>query len=159
MTKSLKRRNYAALTVQGSGGKWYTGWEGFAYTDAGVEDYKKQYPHADVDRMFEGRSSWKRVTAEDNHEARHLSIQFKDVAKGRSSAIALFEDEEGFVYTITLNTLGLILTLLHHPRGDLHQGYDIAEVLTHGKGIFIEGTFVQVKKGQNYFIEPFSEVK
>lgn len=156
MSKALKRRNYPALTVQGSGGKWYTGWDGDAFTDSGVESYKKQYPRADLDRFFEGATSRSRVDATTDHETRKLRLQFKDTAKGRSSAVALFEDEEGFVYTMTLNTLGLILSLLHHPRGVIHQIHDISEARIQGKGTFIEGTFVQAKKGQNYFIEPAS---
>lgn len=155
MSKSLKRRNYPALTVQGSGGKWYTGWDGGAFTDSGFEAYKRQYPHSDVDSFFDCNSRT-RVDASTTHEVRKLRLQFKDTAKGRSSAVALFEDKEGFVYTMTLNTLGLILCLLHHPRGVMHQIHDISETRIQGKGTFIEGTFMQVKKGQNYFIEPAS---
>lgn len=158
MSKALKRRNYPALTVQGSGGKWYTGWDGDAFTDTGIEAYKKQYPRADMDRMFEGKTSRTRVDASTTHETRKLRLQFKDTAKGRSSAVAIFEDEEGFEYTMTLNTLGLILSLLHHPRGVMHQIHDTSETRMQGKGTFIEGTFVQAKKGQNYFIEPASVI-
>lgn len=152
MTK-LKKRSYDALAVRNSGGKWFTGWEGNAFTDAIWESFKKKYPNADDQYIFSKNSPNEFVDIID-HEVRKLRLQFSSTHKGRSSAIAVFFDEDGFGYDISLNSLDLLLCLIHQKPGELHTQYDISEC-RNSEGTWIEGSFVQCKKGQNYFIEPF----
>lgn len=106
-------------------GKWFTGWDG------------------DTEGCIELP----------NHEYRQLRLQFVKTKKGRSSAIAVFRDAEDTEFNLSFNTLELILVLLHHKRVELHQKYDISETRDRN-GTWVEGTFMQVKRGANYFIEP-----
>lgn len=147
----LKRRNYPALNVTGTG-KWFTGWDGYAYTPAQEASYFLQFPRCGREYFFHQDSENKRVEVVD-HEVRQLALQFKSNEKGRSSAVAVFADKEGFEYKISFSSLELILRLLHWKR-DPNTKYDISETRIQGSGSWIEGTFMQVKKGQNYFIEP-----
>lgn len=149
----LKKRTYKALATVGSGGKWYTGWDGFAFTKEGEADYVKRYPHADLEHTFRSGGEYKRVDVLEEHEVRQLRLQFFTTAKGRSAAVSVFVDTAGHKYQMSFNTLDLILCLLHQKRGDLHQKYDISETRDR-EGTWVEGTFMQVKRGQNYFIEP-----
>lgn len=148
----LNKRKYDGLAELNSGGKWFTGWEGFAFTEASEEAYLKRFPHAKPEYMFREGGENKRVEVIP-HEVRKMRLQFKTTGKGRSSAVAIFVDEEGFEYTITLYALEKILQLLHWKR-DPNTTYDISETRIEWGGTWIEGTFMQVKKGQNYFIEP-----
>lgn len=151
MTK-LSKRKYPALAAAGSGGKWFTGWEGFAFTEQQEKAHCNRYPRCDMVNMFREGGENKRVE-EIEHEVRKLSLQFSHTEKGRSSAVAVFEDKEGFEYKISFNSLELILQLLHRKR-DPNTKYDISETCIQGTGTWVEGTFMQVKKGQNYFIDP-----
>lgn len=148
----LRKRSYPALAEAGSGGKWFTGWEGFAFTPRAEEVYAARFPLCDLVHMFRPGSENKRVE-EIEHETRKMSLQFSHTEKGRSSAVAVFEDKEGFEYKISFSSLELILQLLHRKR-DPNTKYDISETRIQGSGTWVEGTFMQVKKGQNYFIEP-----
>ena len=148
----LRKRSYPALAEAGSGGKWFTGWEGFAFTPDQEKAYSARFPLFDFENMFRPGGYNKRVE-EIDHETRKMSLQFSHTEKGRSSAVAVFEDKEGFEYKISFNSLELILQLLHRKR-DPKTKYDISETRIQGSGTWIEGTFMQVKKGQNYFIEP-----
>lgn len=122
----LGKRKYPALGAPSGGQrKWYTGWAGDTHGCL--------------------------ILAE--HETRKLRLQFVKTKKGMSSAVAVFQDEDGFQYNLSFNCLELILVLLHHKRTDFHRKYDISETRIHGS-TWIEGTFMQIKRGQNYFIEP-----
>lgn len=147
----LKKRKYPALNVTGTG-KWFTGWEGEAFTVAQEEAHLHRYPHCDLESIFRGGGRSQRVEPVD-HEVRQLSLQFKSNEKGRSSAVAVFADKDGFEYNISFSSLELILRLLHWKR-DPNTKYDVSETRIQGSGTWIEGTFMQVKRGQNYFIEP-----
>lgn len=148
----LKKRSYPALAEAGSGGKWFTGWEGFAFTEKSEAAYAARFPLCDFDHLFRPGGENKRVE-EIEHETRKLRLQFVRTEKGRSSATAIFKDEEDFEYAVSFNTLEMILILLHHKRTDYHRKHDISETRILGS-TWVEGTFMQVKKGQNYFIEP-----
>ena len=150
----LSTRKYDALVVSCQGmGKWYTGWEGNAFTKQQESAYLKQWPNCDVDRSFnQPNSTYKRVEVV-GHETRQLRLQFSTTRKGRSAAVAVFKDKEGYSYDVSFNSLELILCLLHQKRGELQQKYDISETRDRN-GTWVEGTFIQVKRGQNYFIEP-----
>lgn len=147
----LRKRNYPALEVTGTG-KWFTGWEDNAFTEERWEAFQRRYPNADYRYVFEGNSPSYFVDIIE-HETRKLSLQFSHTEKGRSSAVAVFEDKDGFKYKVSFSNLELILQLLHRKR-DPNTKYDISETRIQGSGTWIEGTFMQVKKGQNYFIEP-----
>lgn len=148
----LKKRSYPALAEAGSGGKWFTGWEGFAFTAKSEAAYAARFPLCNFEHMFRPGGENKRVE-EIEHEVRKMALQFSRTEKGRSSAVAVFEDKEGFEYKISFNSLELILQLLHRKRYP-NTKYDISETRIQGSGTWVEGTFMQVKKGQNYFIEP-----
>lgn len=75
--------------------------------------------------------------------------------------MAIFKDEDGFEYKLSFLTLDKILNILHHPVGTgLYNLYDVREKrdLT-GGGTWIDGTFMQIKQGANYFIEPVEVAK
>lgn len=148
----LRKRSYPALADAGTGGKWFTGWEGFAFTEKAEEAYLARFPLCDLEYMFRPGSENKRVE-EIEHEVRKMDLQFSHTEKGRSSAAAVFRDKDGFEYKISFNSLELILQLLHWKR-DPATKYDVSETRIQGSGTWVEGTFMQVKKGQNYFIEP-----
>lgn len=149
--KKLSKRKYPGLAVINTGGKWFTGWEGDAFTKEKEISFSTRYPHADMDHIF-SRGAAERVEVIE-HEAKKLRLQFSFTGKGRSSAVAVFKDVDGFEYSLTLFTLEKILQLLHWKR-DPNTKYDISETRIQGSGTWIEGTFMQVKKGQNYFIAP-----
>ena len=125
MTDKLNKRTYPALGAPGGQRKWYTGWDGATHGCLRL----------------------------DSHEYRKLRLQFVKTKKGRSSAVVIFKDAEGFEYTLSFNTLELILRLLHQKRGELHRVYDLSETRDQD-GTWVEGTFTQIKRGANYFIEP-----
>lgn len=124
--KDLSKRKYPALGAPSGGQrKWFTGWAGNTHGCLQLAE----------------------------HETRKLRLQFVRTEKGMSSATAIFKDEEDFEYEISFGSLEKILILLHHKRTDYHRQYDISETRIHGS-TWIEGTFMQIKRGQNYFIEP-----
>lgn len=115
---------------------------------------KRKYPALEVGgKWFTGWAAEIGDAVEAEHVTRKLRLQFLTTERGMSSATAVFRDKEGFRYTISLNGLELIIKLLHWPRSEWHQQYDIEEARDR-TGTWIDGTFMQVKKGQNYFIEP-----
>lgn len=148
---NLSKRKYPALNVTGTG-KWFTGWDGSAFTTRQEEAYSARWPHCDLESMFRSGGDNKRVEVGE-HETRQLTLQFKSNEKGRSSAVAVFSDKDGFEYNISFSSLELILRLLHWKR-DPNTKYDVSETRIQGSGTWIEGTFMQIKRGQNYFIEP-----
>lgn len=148
--KDLSKRKYPALNVTGTN-KWYTGWDGYAFTPQQESAYFLQYPRCEKEYFFHIDSENKRVE-ECGHETRRLSLQFQSNQKGRSSAVAVFVDKEGFEYHISFSGLELMLRLLHWKR-DRTTKHDLSETRIHGS-TWIEGTFMQIKRGQNYFIEP-----
>lgn len=115
---------------------------------------KRKYPALEVDgKWFTGWTGEIGDAVEAEHVTRKMRLQFLTTEKGMSSATAIFRDKEGFRYTVSFGGLELIIKLLHWPRSEWHQQYDIEEIRDRN-GTWIEGTFMQVKKGQNYFIEP-----
>ncbi|AEZ66179.1 hypothetical protein EXT67_20870 [Pectobacterium atrosepticum] len=148
---NLSKRKYPALNVTGTG-KWFTGWDGLAFTQEQEDSYIRQWPKCNREYTFGSDGTNRRVEVGE-HETRQLSLRFKSNEKGRSSAVAVFADKEGFEYKISFSSLELILRLLHWKR-DPNTKYDVSETRIQGSGTWIEGTFMQIKRGQNYFIEP-----
>lgn len=152
----ISKRKYPAYFVAGTN-KWFTGYDGEAITREYADHYAEKHPDRTHPLTWGGYVE----CTEGVHEYRHLSLQFLRTAKGRSSAVAIFKDEAGFEYKLSFLTLDKILNILHHPVGTgLYNLYDVREKrdLT-GGGTWIEGTFMQIKQGANYFIEPVEVAK
>lgn len=131
MAKLLKNRKYQALYNKGTN-TWFTGYPG---------SYNVQ-----VDRS-------------DNHEIRHLELQYYGYTRGRSAANVQLRDEHDNLYLMSMSGFDLLMKLTDAPAAILREEnltqYDIQRKTSLvGGGVWFTGSFCQTKQGENYFIEP-----
>lgn len=137
MIKVKSKRSYHSYVKDN--GKWFTGYDGDAFTEEGAERFKAHWPRVDPNYLIE-----RKVNIVD-HEHRELKLKFITTSKGRSSAVAIFQDEENFQYALTFIDFGKLFHIISNT-GEYPE-YDIR--IEDG---YLVGWFNQCKKGQNYFI-------
>jgi hypothetical protein len=137
MIKVKGKRNYNGYVKDN--GKWFTGYDGDALTEEGAEKFKARWPRVDPNYLLE-----RKVNIVD-HEHRELKLKFVTTSKGRSSAVAIFQDEENFQYALTFIDFGKLFHIISNTG-------EYPEYAVRLEGDYIVGWFNQCKKGQNYFI-------
>lgn len=149
MFKDLSKRKYPA--VFNDNGKWFTGWDKDALSTEEIEKLKLRHPNYS-EEYFENRKKVKT----NEHEHRHLRLQFRQFTQGRSSVVAVMEDEDGFCYNMTLADFEHILLATQRSDNNLADFILVHEetFINVDIGTWYIGTFNQCKRGQNYFITP-----
>jgi hypothetical protein len=111
-------------------GKWFTGYSGDILENKPEHWYSPQC----------------KFCIPVTHEVRELTLKPVTTQRGRSSAVAIWEDKEGFKYDISFSgTFKMLQTIMNDS--------DEFEVIDG----FITAKFVQTKQGANYFIEMVEE--
>lgn len=129
----LGKRKYPALYNKDTGA-WYTGYE----NDYGIE---------------------RKVEKSEQHQIRHLEIQYTGFSRGRSAANIDIVDSDGNKYIMSMSGFDLLMKLVDAPASLLREekltNFDIMRKTSLvGGGVWYTGSFCQTKQGQNYFIEP-----
>jgi hypothetical protein len=93
-----------------------------------------------IDYAPRGHPAQFKIAEDQLHETRVLELTPVSTERGRSSATMIFKDRAGFRYSMSLTGgFALIKSFIHKQIAS--------------EGIYLKGTFQQVKKGSSIFIE------
>lgn len=124
IVSKLNKRKWDAVVCIDNG-KWFTGWDGDIATKP-RNTYRGEQPA--LHKMS------------DIHEIRQLKVKLLGTSRGRSSAIFLFEDKDGYTYNVSMSGGEKLLKAYFADKIEREGEYLVAD-------------FVQTKQGANYFIE------
>lgn len=128
---NLSKRKWDGLETVNEG-KWFTGYDGDVFIP--------------IEGVETSHCSRFKLCNRVDHSIKTLKVKPVCTSRGRSSAIMVWEDSEGFQYNMSLSG-GFTLIQLIVSSGvkiDIADGY-------------ITTTFVQTKQGANYFIEVYAD--
>lgn len=130
MSKLYKRKWDGLETIKE--GKWFTGYDG----DVTIIKDGAEHPHL----------QWCTPCGKVDHYTKTLTLRPVCTSRGRSSAVMVWEDKDGFQYNMSLSGGFKLLQMIVNNKVelDLDKGY-------------VTQVFTQTKQGANYFIEVYDE--